>query len=86
MSKLNVYRFTEKSLHGIFLADDEALEMAREKRLLCRFGKEHGNISCVLDRGNVCLVSADPEFVKLVAWYGMEKGINPLQYLTDEKG
>lgn len=84
MSKLKLYRFKEKSLHGIFLADDEAMEMAREKRLRCRFGKEHSDISCVLNRGNVCLVTEDPEFVKLVVWYGMEQGINPLQYLTDE--
>jgi hypothetical protein len=79
------------NLSGLFVADDNVINYLINNRLVVHFGEvagKHSYISGILDSTDVILITYDEAAVKIVKYFELEVGYNPLEQeiVTDEEG
>ena len=74
------------TLHGMFVATDEAILSALGKHL--SFGEvlgKHSDVHGQLENGDLTRVTDDEVFVAKFEEYGCRSGYNPLEYLPESE-
>lgn len=88
---LGVYKFEWDcgrmgGLDGIFVADSEDVKNAIGRRVY--FGEvlgKHSEIYGTIEEDEICLLTEDPEAVKIFEHYKFKTGYNPLFYLREDE-